>query len=93
MSDRASKMSYMPMYKVNAAPLVYDRRIFSELGGFNTNFSCVGDSGIDFDFEYSIRCVLKFWAFSRSELFFLQFNLSKAEFICFTVPVTCEYIL
>jgi hypothetical protein len=48
---------YMPMYKVNAAPLVYDRRVFSELGGFNRNFSCVGDSGIDFDFEYSIRCV------------------------------------
>jgi hypothetical protein len=57
MVDPKSRLLYMPMYKVNAAPLVVDRRVFAELGGFNANFSCVGDSGIDFDFEYSIRCV------------------------------------
>jgi len=55
LQDKQAGVPYMPMYKVNAAPLVYDKRVFSELGGFNYNFSCVGDSGIDFDFEYSIR--------------------------------------
>ena len=58
MVDPKSRLLYMPMYKVNAAPLAVDRRVFAELGGFNANFSCVGDSGIDFDFEYSIRCVV-----------------------------------
>lgn len=57
MTDPKARALYMPMYKVNAAPLAVDRRVFAELGGFNQNFSCVGDSGIDFDFEYSIRCV------------------------------------
>mmetsp|Transcript_13826 Transcript_13826/g.23366 ORF Transcript_13826/g.23366 Transcript_13826/m.23366 type:complete len:273 (+) Transcript_13826:113-931(+) len=53
--DKATGMAFMPCYKVNAAPLFMDRRVFLELGGLNQNFSCVGDSGIDFDFEYSVR--------------------------------------
>mmetsp|Transcript_594 Transcript_594/g.715 ORF Transcript_594/g.715 Transcript_594/m.715 type:complete len:666 (+) Transcript_594:440-2437(+) len=55
LKDHKLQMQYMPCYKVNAAPLFADRRVLFELGGFNANFSCVGDSGIDFDFEYSIR--------------------------------------
>ena len=46
---------FMFMYKVNAAPLFVQREHFLESGGFNRNFSCPGMSGIDFDFEYSIR--------------------------------------
>lgn len=46
---------FMFMYKVNAAPLFLHRGHFLESGGFNRNFSCPGMSGIDFDFEFSIR--------------------------------------
>lgn len=53
--DPQAGAAFMPCYKVNAAPLFVDRRVFYESGAYNLNFSCVGDSGIDFDFEYSIR--------------------------------------
>lgn len=46
---------FMHAYKVNAAPLIYRRDTFLSLGAFNGNFSCVGEAGIGFDFEYSIR--------------------------------------
>ena len=45
----------LPSLQVNAAPLVYRRDTFLQLGHFNANFSCVGEAGIGFDFEYSLR--------------------------------------
>eukprot|EP00899_Mesostigma_viride_P026293 jgi/Mesvir1/6849/Mv09022-RA.1 len=46
---------FMFVYKVNAAPLLLRRKLFLELGMFNTKLSCPGESGIGFDYEYSIR--------------------------------------
>jgi GT2 family glycosyltransferase len=36
-------------------PLLVRRSWFEHLGQFNLNFSCAGDPGIGFDFEYSVR--------------------------------------
>jgi len=55
--DSDIKEPFMWMYKVNLAPLVVRRSLFSEAGGFNTNFSCAGNPGIGLDYELSIR----FW--------------------------------
>ncbi|XRB17234.1 glycosyltransferase 2-like domain-containing protein [Pseudoscourfieldia marina] len=50
-----TKIPMMLIYKVNAAPLVVRRSVFLQLGGFQLGFSCKGESGIGFDFEYSVR--------------------------------------
>eukprot|EP00192_Tetraselmis_astigmatica_P006614 CAMPEP_0117657112 /NCGR_PEP_ID=MMETSP0804-20121206/5159_1 /TAXON_ID=1074897 /ORGANISM="Tetraselmis astigmatica, Strain CCMP880" /LENGTH=709 /DNA_ID=CAMNT_0005463549 /DNA_START=405 /DNA_END=2531 /DNA_ORIENTATION=+ len=49
------KIPFMFMYKVNAAPLLARRQVMMQLGGLQEAFSCPGDAGIGFDFEYSIR--------------------------------------
>jgi hypothetical protein len=36
-------------------PLQIRQSWFAHLGNFQTNFSCPGDPGIGFDFEYSVR--------------------------------------
>eukprot|EP00873_Tetraselmis_striata_P019614 jgi/Tetstr1/439878/TSEL_028286.t1 len=41
--------------QVNAAPLVARRDAMMQLGGLQEGFSCPGDAGIGFDFEYSIH--------------------------------------
>ena len=46
---------FMWIYKVNMGPLLVRRSWFEHLGQFNLNFSCPGDPGIGFDFEYSVR--------------------------------------
>eukprot|EP00976_Prorocentrum_cordatum_P034630 704069-Prorocentrum_minimum.AAC.4 len=43
------------VYKVNASPLVVRRSTFLRLGMYHPAMSCVGESGISFDFEYSVR--------------------------------------
>ena len=53
--DSDIKKPFMWMYKVNLAPLIVRRSLFSEVGGFNTNFSCAGNPGIGLDYELSIR--------------------------------------
>ncbi|XRB13026.1 glyco_trans_2-like domain-containing protein [Pseudoscourfieldia marina] len=53
--EPSSGIVFMYAYKVNAAPLIYRRNMFLSLGMFNGNFSCVGEAGIGFDFEYSLR--------------------------------------
>jgi len=46
---------FMWIYKVNMGPLMVRQSWFYHLGQFNLNFSCPGDPGIGFDFEYSLR--------------------------------------
>lgn len=46
--------------QVNMGPVLYRRDKFMELGMFNNKMSCVGDAGIGFDFEFSIRA----WKFN-----------------------------
>lgn len=53
--DSRAKVPFMFMYKVNAAPLVARRHAMMQLGGLQEGFSCPGDAGIGFDFEYSIH--------------------------------------
>ena len=48
-------IEYMTMYKVNASPLITRRAVFLRVGMFHPGFSCPGDAGIGFDFEYSVR--------------------------------------
>jgi len=53
--DLDIKKPFMWMYKVNLAPFIVRRSLFTEVGGFNTNFSCAGNPGIGLDYELSIR--------------------------------------
>jgi|TARA_B110000003_G_C16641694_1_gene530425 GT2 family glycosyltransferase len=53
--DPGINKPFMWMYKVNLAPLIVRRSLFTEVGGFNTNFSCAGNPGIGLDYEISIR--------------------------------------
>eukprot|EP00899_Mesostigma_viride_P007088 jgi/Mesvir1/16380/Mv18124-RA.1 len=43
------------IYKANAAPLLVKRSSFFSVGGFEEAFSCPGEPGIGFDFEFSVR--------------------------------------
>jgi hypothetical protein len=43
------------VYKVNASPLVVRRSTFLRSGMYHPAMSCVGESGISFDFEFSVR--------------------------------------
>ena len=40
---------------MNTAPMIVRRSMFMKLGMFHSDFSCVGDAGIGFDYELSIR--------------------------------------
>ena len=42
-------------YKVNSAPLIVRTDDFIRVGLFHPMFSCPGEMGIGFDFEFSIR--------------------------------------
>lgn len=53
--DPDTGLRYMPVYKVNASPLITRRALFARVGMFHPALSCPGDAGIGFDFEYSIR--------------------------------------
>jgi hypothetical protein len=53
--DARTRIPFDFMYKVNASPLILRRSTFLRLGMFNQGFSCPGQAGITFDFEYSIR--------------------------------------
>lgn len=45
----------MYQYKVNVGPYVVRRATFNQVGGLNANFSCPGQPGPGFDFEYAVR--------------------------------------
>ena len=45
----------MFVYKVNMGPMMARRSLFMKLGMYHPGFSCPGDPGIGFDFEFSIR--------------------------------------
>lgn len=51
----SGKGGFMFIYKVNMGPLMIRRSVFQKLGMFNLNFSCAGEAGMGFDFEYSVR--------------------------------------
>mmetsp|Transcript_9390 Transcript_9390/g.17610 ORF Transcript_9390/g.17610 Transcript_9390/m.17610 type:complete len:659 (+) Transcript_9390:88-2064(+) len=53
--DAKSGQPFEFVYKVNASPLVVRRKVFLESGMYHPGMSCVGESGISFDFEYSVR--------------------------------------
>ncbi|KAK3233927.1 hypothetical protein CYMTET_55799 [Cymbomonas tetramitiformis] len=53
--EKKSNVPFMYMYKVNAGPLIARRDVFLSTGMFHTSFSCAGEPGIGFDYEYSIR--------------------------------------
>mmetsp|Transcript_39141 Transcript_39141/g.124590 ORF Transcript_39141/g.124590 Transcript_39141/m.124590 type:complete len:499 (+) Transcript_39141:956-2452(+) len=66
-----TKVPFMFMYKINAAPMIVKRGLFNSLGGFNTRFSCPGDAGIGFDFEFSVRL----WYYGKQVgLYYSQFK-------------------
>eukprot|EP00873_Tetraselmis_striata_P028070 jgi/Tetstr1/448334/TSEL_035618.t1 len=53
--DKASKIPFMFMYKVNLSPLIMPRRYFMQMGMYHLHFSCAGQPGIGLDFEISVR--------------------------------------
>lgn len=59
--DAATGAPFMWVYKVNMGPLLVRRTLFLALGGFNLNFSCAGEMGQGFDFEYSVRLWREGW--------------------------------
>ncbi|QDZ18622.1 hypothetical protein A3770_02p11400 [Chloropicon primus] len=53
--DPKSGIPLMFIYKVNMGPMMARRSLFMKLGMYHPGFSCAGDPGIGFDFEFSIR--------------------------------------
>ena len=53
--DPATSINFQFVYKLVAGPLFVRRSTWLDLGMFNMNFSCAGDPGIHFEYEYSIR--------------------------------------
>ncbi|KAK3239178.1 hypothetical protein CYMTET_50872, partial [Cymbomonas tetramitiformis] len=69
--DPRSGVPFTYVYKVNASPLVVKRSVFLQLGMFHKGYSCLGMSGISFDFEYSVRN----WKYGhRVGLFYSSFS-------------------
>ena len=66
----------MYVYKVNMGPVWVRRDFFMRSGMFQRAMSCVGDAGIGFDFEMSVRA----WrAGMRVGLYYSQFQFNIAE--------------
>ena len=53
--DSKSGIPFMFVYKVNMGPMMARRSVFLKLGMYHPGFSCAGDPGIGFDYEFSIR--------------------------------------
>ena len=53
--DPNTEEAFMWAYKVNSAPLIVRADDFIRVGLFHPMFSCPGEMGIGFDFEFSIR--------------------------------------
>ena len=53
--DPKTDEAFMWAYKVNSAPLIVRTDDFIRVGLFHPMFSCPGEMGIGFDFEFSIR--------------------------------------
>lgn len=53
--DPATQIKFHYVYKLVAGPLFFRRSTWVDLGMFNLNFSCAGDPGIHFEYEYSLR--------------------------------------
>ena len=53
--DPNTEEAFMWAYKVNSAPLIVRTDDFIRVGLFHPMFSCPGEMGIGFDFEFSIR--------------------------------------
>jgi len=53
--DPNTDEAFMWAYKVNSAPLIVRTDDFIRVGLFHPMFSCPGEMGIGFDFEFSIR--------------------------------------
>lgn len=53
--DPKTGIPLMFVYKVNMGPMMARRSLFMKLGMYHPGFSCPGDPGIGFDFEFSIR--------------------------------------
>ena len=54
-SKEAGNVPFMFAYKLVAGPLLYRRDVFLALGMFHLEFSCAGDPGIHFEYEFSLR--------------------------------------
>jgi hypothetical protein len=50
--DPATGIKFHYAYKLVAGPLFFRRSTWVDLGMFNLNFSCAGDPGIHFEYEY-----------------------------------------
>jgi len=53
--DKKANVPFMFAYKLVAGPLFYRRDVFMRTGMFMLEFSCAGDPGIHFEYEYSLR--------------------------------------
>ena len=54
-TDKKANVPFMFAYKLVAGPLFYRRDVFMRTGMFMLLFSCAGDPGIHFEYEYSLR--------------------------------------
>ena len=54
-TDNKANVPFMFAYKLVAGPLFYRRDVFMQTGMFMLLFSCAGDPGIHFEYEYSLR--------------------------------------
>lgn len=72
--DWATGHPFMYVYKVNASPMVVRRSVFLRVGMFHPGYSCPGDAGISFDFEYSVRM---WWHGYQVGLYDSQFKDAK----------------
>jgi hypothetical protein len=72
--DWASGQPFMYAYKVNASPMIVRRSVFLRVGMFHPGYSCPGDAGISFDFEYSVRM---WWHGYQVGLYDSQFKDAK----------------
>lgn len=52
---RLPKVPFMFVAGLNFGPFIVRRRAYFELGGFDTSWSAVGDPGIGYDIEFSLR--------------------------------------
>lgn len=55
------------VHQVNNGPMVLRRKIYEEVGGFDFDFSKVGESGIEFDHAFSLQCWLNGWKVGHKE--------------------------
>uniref|UniRef100_A0A061R4F3 Uncharacterized protein n=1 Tax=Tetraselmis sp. GSL018 TaxID=582737 RepID=A0A061R4F3_9CHLO len=70
-SSAANGRPFMFVTLANMGPFVIRQDLFWQTGMFNMNFSCRGDPGIGFDYEFSLRT---WWKGYQVALFNCQFN-------------------